>query len=686
MEVEVSGNLMRVQFSSNVAPVFVEKRNADFIWYGADNNYPAFLLDLYRKHPIHGAIVKTKVKYVYGKGLSLKEGGSVIELAKGQAFLSAANRYEDWNSVYKKTVRSLEVFNGFCWQIIWDIFGRTCEVYCLQLSKCRVSEDRKKVFYCNKWVNDKGEALSKTELLKNGYTEFDAFDPDHRQGTQIYYYIVEDQTAEEYNCYPRPEYEQILVEIDTDIAISVFRHSLVGNGMSAQGMLSLFNGNPTDEEKRKIKKQFETKYSGPNKAGSIIFNFVDSGPDSKGAEWTTFTVSDMDKQFDSMTKSNQENIISGHQIPNKSLIGISVEGALSDRTAILESHEQLQNTYTQHRQDLILPEIKKIAAMQGISLPLEVQKLSPLGVDITNPDVAQYFDEDEIREKLGYKPREKKIDPSAPVMPEAQINEHLKNITGRQWQNIKRLQREVKSKKTDRKVAAMILKNSYNLTDEDISVLLPENDQLFTTAFQFSEQLGADKANDYVFGLFEALAVSDNEGDTFVSEEPLEFATQRDTKNNILDLLKGDPTISVEKMAKILDVESDFIKEVLDDLIDRGLIVKSTGKLTPTDKGIDRKTPIVETEIYTVYKYSLRDDVPELKGGRSREFCQKMMRLTAEGKRWTREAIDQISNAIGENAWSYRGGWYTDPNTGKVTTFCRHVWKAITRSRTRNNG
>jgi hypothetical protein len=82
-----------------------------------------------------------------------------------------------------------------------------------------------------------------------------------------------------------------------------------------------------------------------------------------------------------------------------------------------------------------------------------------------------------------------------------------------------------------------------------------------------------------------------------------------------------------------------------------------------------------------VYKYATRDDVPDAKN--TRPFCSRLLQLSRDGKRWTREAIEKISNEIGENAWSYRGGWYTNPKTGETTTHCRHVWKAVTKSRTR---
>ena len=55
--------------------------------------------------------------------------------------------------------------------------------------------------------------------------------------------------------------------------------------------------------------------------------------------------------------------------------------------------------------------------------------------------------------------------------------------------------------------------------------------------------------------------------------------------------------------------------------------------------------------------------------------------MSSSGKRWTKDAIDNISNSSGEDAWTYRGGFYTNPNTQETTPYCRHCWKSITKVR-----
>lgn len=41
---------------------------------------------------------------------------------------------------------------------------------------------------------------------------------------------------------------------------------------------------------------------------------------------------------------------------------------------------------------------------------------------------------------------------------------------------------------------------------------------------------------------------------------------------------------------------------------------------------------------------------------------------------YTRQDIDNISTRVDRDVWKYRGGYYTNPDTGVTTPYCRHEW------------
>jgi hypothetical protein len=55
-----------------------------------------------------------------------------------------------------------------------------------------------------------------------------------------------------------------------------------------------------------------------------------------------------------------------------------------------------------------------------------------------------------------------------------------------------------------------------------------------------------------------------------------------------------------------------------------------------------------------------------------------MVNLT-ESDALTYEQIETYTNEFGEDAWNYRGGFYTNPNTGETTPWCRHIWVGETK-------
>lgn len=73
-----------------------------------------------------------------------------------------------------------------------------------------------------------------------------------------------------------------------------------------------------------------------------------------------------------------------------------------------------------------------------------------------------------------------------------------------------------------------------------------------------------------------------------------------------------------------------------------------------------------------LYSYELRFDAPALvEGGKSRDFCVKLIEL---GRLYTREEIDLISSQEGRDVWTFKGGWYHDPDQDRNFPFCRHTW------------
>ena len=113
-----------LKFDRAIQPKFEEKRGKGWVEFGELNNYPKYLIDLYNESPKHGAIVKSKCTYIYGKGF---ESSGI-----------ANSRGESWNNILKKCIKDDELFRGYFMQVIWNRIGQIAEVYHIDFEKVSV--------------------------------------------------------------------------------------------------------------------------------------------------------------------------------------------------------------------------------------------------------------------------------------------------------------------------------------------------------------------------------------------------------------------------------------------------------------------------------------------------------------------------------------------------------------------
>lgn len=676
-----AGSLVRVDFDCCSVATYQKSVNNDWIEWGVDNAYPYFLLSLANRNAYHGAILTSKTEYIFGKGLTYNtENLSVGEQAAYEAFLSTANKFDSYDDFFRKNCSPLEVFNGMAVQISWKINGK-CDVYSMNPGNFRTNKDGSKYYYCEAWVGQDGKP-NPYPNKHSSYKEFDKFNPQIRTGVQILFYKVPFLSVVEFeDLYPVPNYRSVIQDIETDIEITNFHYSNLKNGMSASSIVSLFNGEPEPEERKKIAKLFKNHHTGSSNAGKFLLNFVDKG--GTPADIKNITTSDMDKMFELLAKRLQQNIFTGHKF-DPILGGIMQEGQLGGAKEILEKFDKFMKTYVQYRQQIHLELIKMIGALNGVNLDqLEVKQVSPIMETLpSDPNILALFDQATLQEyfgkRYGIEIKEPTIEGQA--MEALPVNDNIKKLTGREYQRLQSLIAKYKNgKATYEEVSHFI--NGYGLGQDYIDIVLG------------AKQFNSDKGS-LIESLFEKYAIDDNTEDEIISEEFVHIKDRTDalenefkairkfaasnTESQVLELLKGDPSLTAEKVAKQLGIVKEEVQVIFDSLVEKELIVLGD-VITVTPKGLERKSANVEYETYTVYQYVTRPDVPEAESSRS--FCKRLLKLSNDGKRWTKDAIDNISNQMDGNAWTYRGGFYTNPDTLETTPYCRHIWKSITKTR-----
>ena len=655
--------------------------NKGFVKYGRNNLYPQELIRLYDEHPEHRAILNRKARYIWGKGLKAVNKADEIKV---NAFIDNFNKKETLNHVGKKIALNTEIFNGQFIEIITNLDGDPIEMYFINSANCRLSEDSDIIYFSKDWAKPQHQ---------RDITEIKRWNDKEKQIGKFFidfkYYSA---TANKLNTvYPTAQYQSIVEDVNTDIAISVANSNMVNNGLSMGKIINFFNGVPDDKMISAIDKGFKGTYTGEDGESVMI---VHSDRDDKAPEVIDVTPIDMAERFLYTSKRALKKVFAGHEMASE-LFNIKFDDSfLSGSPDLLTLQELFVKGYVEPRQNDLLEFLSYLSFVKtGEYLQMMFDPISLVGVDLSNDvDLTQ----DERRKLKGYEPlKPVQVDVNGqPVQAEAdEYNEVLTGLSATERNDIDRIVRKFKAGKTDSPDLAIASLTAYGFKVSQAKKFLGIHDGLDA---KMSSQV------DKVLLALESCAIDDNDDDIMLIEAAhihnskdalkyerhiMKFAdalviTVEQLDNAILTALKGNPILTIDELVKITQSDFSKVEQSLARLIDNGFLIDSSIGFKPTEKAIEKETkPIVSDEIYTVYKYAVNPDKPKLsKGGSSRPYCKKMMELS-KSKSWTFESLDNMENDLGTNVWDYRGGYYTNPDTGIVDPECRHLFYAITKRR-----
>lgn len=612
----MSNQLMVLTFAEARQPEYREKKGEGegYIEFGKKNDYPNYLVDLFNKSAKHNAIIKGKVNYITGNGFKIKEGVDPI----GEQFIAQANRVESLTEVLRKASIDIELFGGAYLQIIWSVTGENlAEVYHVDYTKIRTNADNTQFWYSENWEDRK----YKREV-------FNGFNSQLRQGTQIMY-------LKEYrpnlNAYALPGYFGALNYVESDIEISKHVLGNAQTGFSASKLITLPNGEPSDDEKRQIERKFTDRFTGSD-GKKFILSFVNDA--SRKPVIEDLGASDITKEdFGNVDKMIQQNIFAGHQITAPDLFGISTPGQLGTRQQMRDSYEIFKNTYVNDKQIFLEQVFSLLAKLHGANSELQIVPVEPIGIEFSESIILQVAPKQWILEKLGIDMTQYQ---EAEIIPE---------------------------------VAPVEIQQSKVEFSEDEVVSL------------FSE-FGVPK-NDYV--IFKSKEVFSSVVNEEEEKFHLEFAEQvlSGLESNMLDLIQKDKRITPEVIAGTLGVDIIIIGRILDGLEKRGIIGSSVSrgiverKLSKPLSELNAPKPTT-TSFMVRYSYEWRSDIPsserDTTAHPSRVFCRRIMQLD---RLYSRAEIETISARLGYSVFDRRGGWWTKPN-GQHSPSCRHIFYAQT--------
>lgn len=625
-------DVINLKLQAHKTPVFKEEKSKEWIIYGAErdgyyNNYPAYLLYLYNRSSKHNAFINGKVLYICGAGVGFDSDSlSIEDIARANDFLNKENtNFDTLKDIVKKCVLDKKLFGGYYLEVIWNKAGNNFEILHFPYNNLRKAKDAEGYWYSKDWSKQK-QTPEDTDL-----EYIPLFDPEKPNGRQIF---VSKEYRPDLDAYPLPDYVASAVYAEVDVELSNYRLNAIKSGFNAGTILNFSNGRPTEEEKEEIEARLKEKFTGTDRANSLLISF--SGNRETAPTIEHLTPQNVDAQLTELNDQVIQELIIGHHIPNPMLVGIKTPGELGNKDQINDSYELYKSTYIIPNQREIEKDFNYLLKLKGFGNRIYLKELDPIEEQLPIEEKIKVMTKNEVREMYGLPPIEEEVKPIVSSAIHRFCEPELEDTC---------------------------CEHSFKSVSEIDEII------------EIFKMFGEDKD---AFEFYEQKFMNEDGKFEFAEISPLSNSLKRD----IVALLDKDPLMENKTIADTLRIKEDRVADLIKDLVDEEQIsVKE--KVSGGEKKVIRvpKSSAIrqankignEFEDFKImYSYEWRPGVKPNKRN-SREFCVKLLDAN---KLYSRAQIEQISKIVGWDVWNFRGGWWTRKGGEARTPFCRHIWQS----------
>lgn len=646
----MSDKLLTLSFSKEYQkPVEMKDKKMGFMKWGVKNDYPFFLIELLNGSAWHQGIIRSKTFYIAGSGLEVTTGDAT-------AFMQNPFSDFDMNEIVQRMVFDFEVFGAMAVIGTWNREGtRVVRWEHIDVDAIRISEDER-LYY----VSDDWNAREQTPEATN-FRTYPALDEKNATGSFILFYKEPAKKAKgEKGIYPKPAYYGGITAIQTDVDISKFHMYEIQNGFKAGTLINMASGFPeTAEEERKIKEQIKGRTQSVEDAGEIIITFSDSADTAPTV--LSLNGNDLSDRYLMTEKSVQQNILVAHSVTSPSLFGIIKDGSFNAAESA-DLFEIFKMTYVNARQKPVEWMVNYMAEISGAMATLKLKDVSPIASIVKTETPA--------------------LAPTTPTATDVPVDVAKSALNGAQIASLVDVVAQITAGTLTADSALQIVLASFPGIDEVQArkiVGLPSITMSSCGSKHTFSKDELDIFSEYGRNASEYYVVKENiiEWDTPTEEvfaaHDLMFASVgelvlqlTDFDKNVIDMMsKGEDSTAIAKATQTT------IQQVAESIAKlTALEVISQGQVTDLGQNVVDQAEAPVSQFEVVYSYKKRPLIPDAKSG-SREFCAKLIELN---RLYSREDINNISGRVDRNVWTYRGGWYTNPDTKVTTPFCRHIW------------
>ena len=372
-------NIHFTNLSAYTKPLIVEDKRKEYVAYGEDNMYFQYLIDRYSGSTTNQAVIDSKSKMVYGKGLAATDAPQKIEdWAKFKSILADDDlKRVVLDRVMLGMAAILVTRNGSSVKLThWPMDT-------LRAAKLEENDNKvEKWFYHPDW-----KKVRRSDELDS----FKSYHPDNTDEEQIL--VIKPYVTGSY-YYPTINYSGSLGYALLEEEITDYLINDVQGGFSGTKVINYNNGIPTPAEQKKLVTKTEQKLLGSKGLKTIIAFNED---ETRKTTVDDIPLNDAPSHYQYLSEECERKILRGHRSPSV-LLGFN-----ADNSGLGNNAEELKNkmiAFDNYEikpfQEEIIDHINLVINNHDISLNLYFKTLEPLEFN----DMA-VVDEDTREEETG---------------------------------------------------------------------------------------------------------------------------------------------------------------------------------------------------------------------------------------------------------------------------------------------
>ena len=354
-------------------PLQEANHQREWVFFGADNQYPAYIADLVTLSPTHEAVIEAKRTFLNGN-LKIDVADNVTDKIDIE---DINGKDESLEEVYDILYGDLATYEAAYLEVIYNKqHTRIVQLNHIPYNNVRVGLQNDKgditqVFVSNDW--------SRKYIKRNEPTPIPTFDSRNVNSPSQVMILRVKRPNQPY--YTIPSYVSSVQYILLEDDIAELNRNDVTNGFFPSMILNFFNGEPSEDDKNDMEGYINSKFKGAG--GSKLMMFYGNDPEKK-VQMDTHTPPNLGDYSDKMLPLLQDKILSSHRT-HPSLAGISTGSGFSSTSDEIDTAFQLfLKGVIVPLQKLVINAMKKIYKFNGVEAEIIYENELLISVDDTD--------------------------------------------------------------------------------------------------------------------------------------------------------------------------------------------------------------------------------------------------------------------------------------------------------------